>query len=40
MESDSSPVIMQVITKSDYRESGIRFVNNEYDYIQTSDFTN
>ena len=31
--------IIKVITKSDDREAGIRFVNHEYDYRPTSDGT-
>ena len=30
-------VIIRVITKSDDREAGVRFVNHEYDYRPTSD---
>ena len=32
-------VIIQVITKLDDRETGVQFVNNEYDYRPTSDET-
>ena len=30
-------VIIPMITKSDDRETGVRFVNHEYDYRPTSD---
>ena len=32
-------VIIRVITKSDDREAGVRFVNHSYDYRPTSDDT-
>ena len=32
-------VIIRVITKSDGREAGVRFVNHEYDYRPTSNDT-
>ena len=32
-------VIIRVITTSDDREAGVRFVNHEYDYRLTSDDT-
>ena len=32
-------VIIRVITKSDDREAGVRFVNHEYDYRPTLDDT-
>ena len=37
MESNSVCIIIQVITKSDDRAAGVRFVYHEYDYKQLLD---